>query len=635
MRFLILFTFCITFLCIGFQQNQSEQQDYDHVTEKINRIYQSDLDVFSEQVNVFIHNLEQVNDLTSLQQEFITLRKSYKRVEPILIYHQEEAVIKYINGAPLPKVDPDAPSMEIIQPKGLQTIDELICAGDYEQAYHLSKKLSNALNGMIGFEKVTRLNHRQFFESMRLLINRMYTLTLTGFDTPACADPMQEAQVSLALIKEYFTIYKNHVPVEEQKIIQALVQHCTHAEEIIQAHNFDNLPRLTLFKDHLIPAYEKIYALHKSMKVEFIDEVFTRVQPYNYHAASLYDQSFLNKSYFAKVASIDLDDPKKIKLGKILFNDPVLSKDLAMSCSSCHKPEKAFTDGEMKSSTRYGQTTIRNAPSLVNAVFASKYFWDLREYSLERQVKHVIYDHNEFNMDFVELSDRLKESEEYVDLFTDAYGDRDKFIISTWSISNALAAYVASLTAMNSPFDRYVRGESDYLIPSAQRGHDLFMGKANCGTCHFAPTFAGVVPPTFSDTESEVLGVLIRHDTLHPVLDPDLGRAVNGTARDETEFYKHSFKTVTVRNIELTAPYFHNGAYDKLEDVVDFYNRGGGVGMGLDLEYQTLPPDPLGLTEAEKDDIIAFMNSLTDTSYLSKEMIELPKFSSHPEWDGR
>lgn len=134
------------------------------------------------------------------------------------------------------------------------------------------------------------------------------------------------------------------------------------------------------------------------------------------------------------------------------------------------------------------------------------------------------------------------------------------------------------------------------------------MGKATCGTCHFAPTFSGLVPPFFEENESEVLGVLKNPKTIE--LDDDLGRSASKRLTYETEIYDRSFKTVTVRNISKTAPYFHHGQYNTLEEVVEFYNVGGGIGFGLEVPNQTLPPDSLNLSEVEKRQLIAFLKAI-------------------------
>jgi cytochrome c peroxidase len=189
-----------------------------------------------------------------------------------------------------------------------------------------------------------------------------------------------------------------------------------------------------------------------------------------------------------------------------------------------------------------------------------------------------------------------------------------------------MEAYVGSLHSFDSPFDRYLRGEGEEIDPAVKRGFNLFMGKAVCGTCHFAPVFNGTVPPRFVDTESEVLGVPMTADTPRAELDPDLGRIANGKPAEAAPFFRHSFKTPTVRNIALTAPYMHNGVYETLEEVMHFYNIGGGAGLGIELENQTLPFDHLGLNEQETQDIIAFMEALTDTAGMTAVPARLPAF---------
>jgi cytochrome c peroxidase len=139
------------------------------------------------------------------------------------------------------------------------------------------------------------------------------------------------------------------------------------------------------------------------------------------------------------------------------------------------------------------------------------------------------------------------------------------------------------------------------------------MGKAQCGTCHFAPNFSGLVPPLYTENESEVLGVPEDPNAAVKKADADNGRYSNKLYSEMAWIYEKSFKTVTVRNAALTAPYFHNGSYKTLKQVVDFYNNGGGAGMGLNIKNQTLAADSLHLSDGEKKSLVAFMQSLNDT----------------------
>jgi cytochrome c peroxidase len=170
-----------------------------------------------------------------------------------------------------------------------------------------------------------------------------------------------------------------------------------------------------------------------------------------------------------------------------------------------------------------------------------------------------------------------------------------------------LASYIRSLSQYDSKFDWYMQNKENFT-PDEKAGFNLFAGKAKCATCHFIPLTNGTVPPNFDRSESEILGVPNKSKKL----DGDLGKFVITQAA----IHKHSFKTPTIRNITLTAPYMHNGVYNTLEEVIDFYNEGGGVGLGFDVPNQTLPEDKLNLSELEKKQLIAFMRTLTDKKYL-------------------
>lgn len=610
---------------------------YDTVLDVCSSKYHNNLKTFNQSLNSFIktaHLFESgETELENLQQSLIDCRLSYKSIEHFMEYFHREAVSKYINGAPLPKLETSAPGINIIKPNGLQTLDELVFSdevkGSASQIAEMATKLSRTWKDLYIIESSRELQHRFIFESIRFQIWRIYSLGLTGFDTPGSVNAIDEARTSLSSLKSYMEYYQAFTykrdAAEELSALQK-----TLSDFIVYLRNnsdFDTLDRMFILRNFVNPSYRQVYELQSALSIEFVDEVDPTARAVNYHSSKIFSDEFLSKGYFAQVSNEELEDSSRIALGKILFHDPVLSSDLSLSCASCHQPDKAFADGMAKSISNKEHVNLqRNVPSLINSVYAERYFYDLREYSLERQVKHVVYDKNEFDIDFVELADRLKQSDEYLALFKMAYGEKDRYGISPWSISNALACYVASLSSWNSPFDKYARGESQFIDNEVIKGYNLFMGKAACGTCHFAPVFNGTIPPNYLESESEVLGVPERPDTSHAKIDPDPGRIASGRAIDEAEHFLFAFKTTSVRNVELTAPYMHNGVYETLDDLLDFYNRGGGAGIGIYLSNQTLPPDPLDLNQDELNSIKAFLNSLTDTSGLTKPVENLPKF---------
>jgi cytochrome c peroxidase len=203
----------------------------------------------------------------------------------------------------------------------------------------------------------------------------------------------------------------------------------------------------------------------------------------------------------------------------------------------------------------------------------------------------------------------LQQDTVYATLFAQAYSN-EKDVITQYNIANAIASYIRSLVALNASFDQYMRGDTTQLSTTEKKGFNLFMGKAKCGTCHYIPLFNGLVPTEFTETESEVLGVPATNHKKHVVLDSDKGKFDFTTAT----VHQFAFKTPTLRNIALTAPYMHNGVFATLEEVMEFYNNGGGSGLNIAPETQTLPADKLNLTAKEIKAVIAFMHALTDTS---------------------
>ncbi|GAB3818318.1 hypothetical protein GCM10028895_15430 [Pontibacter rugosus] len=278
------------------------------------------------------------------------------------------------------------------------------------------------------------------------------------------------------------------------------------------------------------------------------------------------------------------------------------------TCGACHKPELAFTDGLPKSAAiEKGKFVQRNAPTLYYAGLQHAQFYDMRASTLESQTVDVIRNKDEMHASVEDAAHRLNAEADFILAFKQAFPGMEAEI-QPKHVMMALASYVRSLTPFNSRFDRHMRDKEQHLTAQETKGFNLFMGKAKCGTCHFMPVFNGTAAPAFNNTEAEVLGIVENPRAAHPMLDPDLGRFTH----NKMEELRFAFKTPTLRNVAKTAPYMHNGSYQTLEEVMDFYNKGGAQGMGLQLENQTLPPDPLNLTEEETKSIISFLHTLTD-----------------------
>ena len=550
-------------------------------------------------------------------------RRALKRVEWLTAHLDEQAYKRHLNGAPLPTVEPKVAEVRVIEPSGLQRLEELAYDEHLDQPAlaDLTAAYAAAAERIAGSLSARALTHAQVWEAARYGVVRVATMGITGFDTPASDEALTESAVALEAIREGLAGYLPQLPAG---LADRLDEAFASGVRDLRAGEFDDFDRLTFLREVADPLYADLLDAQRALHVPLPREIDPTPRPHDYSSRSLFADDFLDDFALAGQAR-DPDTAtthRKRALGRRLFFDASLSASGELSCASCHDPARAFTDGQPRSLGADGEPLARNAPTLVGAVYAERYFADLREPQLARQVRHVIQDAHEFGTDYPTLLAQLAADSAYARRFAEAYAELPAaYRVSTHAVGDALAHYVRGLHANASPVDRYLRGERVVLAPlkelaeAVRRGANLFMGKAACATCHFAPTWSGLVPPYYRESESEVLGVpthwpLAEGET--PVIDPDFGRLASGRPLDGAEHYAYSFKTPTVRNAALTAPYMHNGSMDSLAQVVDFYNRGGGAGLGMDLPHQTLPFDSLSLDARERADLVAFMEALTD-----------------------
>ena len=290
--------------------------------------------------------------------------------------------------------------------------------------------------------------------------------------------------------------------------------------------------------------------------------------------------------------------PEQAELGRLLFFDPVLSKNKDLACASCHNPSLGFSDGKQTS-----QNLQRNSLSLWNVGYATKLFWDGRKASLEEQMQVPLFNEKEMANTPEQLVKDLQAIPEYVTLFDKAFGG-GKAAVTPENTYAAIAAFERTLISKDAPFDRYAAGQFEALTSQQRRGLNLFRSAATrCFECHAAPTFG-------SD-DFFVTGVPDLSSQAH-----DAGRAA--VANDGLD---GAFKAPTLRNVALSAPYMHNGAFATLEEVVDFYAKGGGAERGIDVDRQIVPFE---LSAQEKEDLIAFLYALTDESALPEIPAAVP-----------
>jgi len=326
------------------------------------------------------------------------------------------------------------------------------------------------------------------------------------------------------------------------------------------------------------------------------------------------------------VAYTDLIDNAAIALGRKLFFDRRLSLNNTFSCAMCHVPEQGFSSNEMATAVGIeGRSVRRNTPSLYNVAYARLLFHDGRENRLEQQVWGPLLAHNEMaNPSIGYLIDKLKDSPDYKGWFEKAFKQGP----SMETVGKALASYQATLNSADSPFDRWYFGkDKSALSPPALRGFRLFTGKAGCSSCHAIQKHSAL----FTDQLRHNTGIGYADVMLKEVgkqrlqlapgvfvdVDNENLQGLNADKANDLGYYEVSqnpidrwaYKTPTLRNVALSAPYMHNGSLSTLADVVQFYNRGGQPNENLSPLIK-----PLGLSDAEVADLVAFLLALTGSN---------------------
>jgi len=284
----------------------------------------------------------------------------------------------------------------------------------------------------------------------------------------------------------------------------------------------------------------------------------------------------------------------RVALGKKLFFDNMMSRDSSLSCASCHQPQFAFSDGRQKSVGIKGRQVSRNAPTLTNVAYQPYFLLDGLNPSLETQVKIPIHEHNEFDFHILLIAERMKQDSLYVSLSKDAYNSEP----SPQVIAYAIACYERTLISGNSPYDQYFyQGNKTALNDSEIRGMNLFFDDLYCASCH-----GGF---NFSDSRLTNNGLYTNYT--------DQGRA-RLTKKTEDQAI---FKTPTLRNIGFSAPYMHDGSFESLEQVIDHYSSGAKGHFNQDPLIQ-----PFDISQDQKQDLIAFLIALNDSSFVKNAIKE-------------
>lgn len=291
-----------------------------------------------------------------------------------------------------------------------------------------------------------------------------------------------------------------------------------------------------------------------------------------------------------------------IALGRLLFHDKALSNDGSLSCASCHLQAHAFSDPRPRSVGMEGTAGARNAPTIQNVAWDHFFFWDARALSIELQAFEPVRGHAEMRSTWPEVYARLQRDARYSPLFKAAFGDA---AIDSMRIAFAIAQFERTLVSLNAKYDRVLHGKERFTSEE-QRGRDLFFGSAHCVDCH--------EPPLFRSHAVANIGL----DSVP--IDPGMG------GRTRIAWHAGRFKTPTLRNVAVSAPYMHDGRFNTLEQVVDFYADDVQVNAStLDAHMQPWVKGEVRLSAQDRADLVAFLKTLTDEEFLSNDDHQAPR----------
>lgn len=567
----------------------------------VNTWYTAQADSFLQQVLALqkIHLTKTNRPI--FQKKFVKLRRAFKKMETLVSYF-DRPVYLGINNRIKPEVELEKGTFEFItEPHGLQVIESLLAddstfaASRKEMAREIDLSLSTA-RFLKTYHFTKPYTDTGFFNAIKDEMVRVASLGISGFDKPVLKDAIPETAIVLNGIRELLGIFRKATPGLPE--LENITFRVNKALQFIRSttRDFDNFDRLGFTRNYLQPIFSLADKICKQGLL-------------NNETAPVYT-SFFQKSYIDQLYHQTKTYPAEIvALGKSLFESNALSANGELRCTSCHKPALDFADTVQRNTgLTFHDTVSRNTPTLLNATYHLRFQLDGHALFMQDQFKEVLTSHLEMgNISESELVKRLQNDLGFQASFQQVF-HVSKNNITYMQALDALEAFVRSLVSLDSPFDRYMTYQTNILPPSIKRGYNLFMGAGKCGTCHFMPVFNGVMPPYANRDDNEVIGVLRDDDFDNPVLDKDEGLF----ATTRLDLHRHSFKVPSVRNLAKTAPYMHNGSLKNLNDLLIFYNvgGGGGWGFGLDVPNQSLDREPIRLNDKERKDLEAFLRSL-------------------------
>lgn len=559
----------------------------------------------------------QYNNITQQIDYYFQARQNFKRIEMVIEYVSPFFAKYYINGPPIKKHDIESGN-RVFDPHGFQILESVLFAANTsfskdELLYEVKLLRESVLQTHKKFKSVIPRSE-QYFDMLQMELIRIVTLNINGYDCSITKENITETVFILEGIEPFLKSLENRN--ETSATLYSILKRIDETKVYLKKHSdYNKMNRLEFLVKYINPIYTLI--------ADYRYELNTGTTPVNYAvnfgAKTLFGKSFFNRNYFSVVISDSLNIKKQAALGRNLFFDPLLSGNNKRACASCHKPEFAFAD-TVSFHFEYNRTgkIKRNTPALLNVMYQRNFFYDGRSLQLEDQVSDVLHAKKEMNSNPVDVVYKLKQSKAYQKLFKDAFVGSADTAITFYGVLKSIAEYEKTLVSFNSKFDRYLNGDNSALSAEEINGYTLFAGKALCGSCHFLPLFNGLMPPVFNDNEFEVIGTTQGPSSF--ILDADSGRFLI----TKKEIHLHSFKTPGLRNIYESGPYMHNGSFKTLEEVIEFYNKGGGAITKTKISNQTLPFDSLQLSKNEKADIKSFLLTLSDNPFKNTAPKKLP-----------
>lgn len=468
-----------------------------------------------------------------------------------------------------------------------------------------------------------------FFLCNRLFLLNLASVYTTGFECPDPRNIIPELRAMLIDVKSIYAAYnqsfgstpltKDYLDLYEKTVIFVNEQPGGHAQ-------FDHF---TFIKDYVNP----LFSINQKLISKYnVISKSTNDYTLNNAASSIFDKALYTPQNAKGIYSL-IDDKETLDeikhIGKLLFYDPILSGNNQRSCVSCHRSAQYFTDTTVTTSLQFNKVDRlpRNTPSLVNVIYNHLLMLDGKHISLQAQGRAVITNPIEMGGDAQDVVNKVMSCKEYKTAFRKFLKltpEENKVTID--HIVSAITYYYSDFSNYYSPFDDAMNNNRP-VSAECTKGFNLFMGKARCATCHFVPQFNGVKPPYIS-SEFEVIGVPA--DSVYTKLSNDKGRYEVNPAYETL----NAFRTGSIRNSEYTKPYMHNGVFTNLDQVIAFYDAGGGAGKKLLVQNQTLSQDSLKLSASEKKELISFISSLNEKIIFQKPPEKLP-ISSNNELNQR